>query len=160
MCSSVFCGNSAQENTVPQTNRASTGRELCYSRHPHPVSLPAFTGVQDNKEPAFFSLLFLVQSWNTIAVLMESMLHSASLQSCRDWHMALALREFHRRLMCLLQREKLQHRIWFFFLLRFLPPPPAVLAVYGCTAEPLDQRPSSPCKAGESSFCPLAEKLR
>lgn len=85
MCSSVLNGNSAQENTVSQTGRAGTEREPCSSRCPHAISYPAFTGVWDTTESAYFSLLFLVQSsWNPVAVLMVNIFHSASLPSCRD----------------------------------------------------------------------------
>lgn len=76
MCSSVLNGNSAQENTVSQTGRAGTEKELCSSRCPHTISYPAFTGVWDTTESAYFSLLFLVQSsWNPVAVLMVNVFH-------------------------------------------------------------------------------------
>lgn len=85
MCSSVLIGNSAQENAVPQTNRPGPEREPCSSTHPHTRSFLPFTAVQDTRESAYFSLLFLIQySWNTPAVLLVSTFHSAPLQSCPD----------------------------------------------------------------------------
>lgn len=82
----------------------------------------------------------------------------SELQRCS---MALTLCEFHRRLMCLVKLEELRYNIsYFLLLLTFLPPPPAVLAVYGCAAGPLDHKPGLPCKAvwpaGEFPSCPTA----
>lgn len=163
MCSSVLNGNSAQENTVPQTDRAGPKREVCSSRCPHAVSFPAFTAVQDITESAYFSLLFLVQSsWNTITVLMVSVFHSASLQSCRDapwlWPCVNSttascassnLRNCNTVFNTSSSSQFCRH-------LR-------LSWVYGCTTRPSDHKPSSPCKAvqpaGEFSSCPSAEKL-
>jgi len=70
---------------VPRTDRAGPGKELCSSRCPPAVSSPAFTGMQHATESAYFSLLFSVpSSRSTVAALMVSTFHSASVQRCRD----------------------------------------------------------------------------
>lgn len=147
---------------MPQTDGAGPERELCSSRCPHAVSFPAFTAVQDTTELAYFSLLFLVQSCrNTIAVLLVSMFHLASLQSHRDapW---LCVNSTTGSCAC----SNLTNYDMVFDTSSSLHVCPHLWLSWqfmACSARLLDHKPGLPCKAvqpaGEFSSHPSAEKL-